>query len=54
MPDTSAGSHELATKAPHIVKTTDPTGTAPRAEHLAFELLAAIYDEITKRETAQG
>jgi hypothetical protein len=52
--DASAGDHEVVRKAADIVKGTDVTATVTSPEHLAFELLAVVYKEITERETARG
>ena len=52
--DASAGNHEAVRKAADIVKASDLSATVPSPEHLAFELLAAVYKEITERERTRG
>jgi len=51
--DASGGDHEVVRKAADIVKETDADPTPSSPEHLAFELLAATYKQITERETAR-
>jgi hypothetical protein len=51
--DASGGDHEVVREAADIVKETDADPTASSPEHLAFELLAAAYKQITERETAR-
>jgi hypothetical protein len=48
--DASGGDHEAVREAADIVKGTDADPTVSSPEHLAFELLAAAYKQITDRE----
>ena len=51
--DASAGDHEAVRDAAEIVKATDADSTVSSPEHLAFELLAAAYKQITDKERAR-